>query len=199
MRRFLATSGFSILGLALCACPAAPPDPGTTAAPVVSATSTASDRPVATTAIAQELIDLLVKIDQRSPEIFEWSPDKIKQELGPEKQIKILPRLGSGRDIELVTRAVAASDVPLLTSDLAKALGVGDPKIHQLPVTDGPVFRLSDGTKDTLRFKGLSFEVDISEGDTKTSGIDLRGPGEFFAMSPTSIVDYVMVEAPAKP
>jgi hypothetical protein len=171
-----------------------------TAAPVVtpSATSTASDRPVtATTALAQELIDLLVKIDQRSPQIFEWSPDKIKQELGPEKQIKILPRLGSGRDIELQVRTGAKSDVALLTSDLAKALGVGDPKIHQLPVTDGPVFRLSDGTADTLRFKSLSFEVDISAGDSKTSGIDLRGPGEFFAISPASAVDYVMVAAPA--
>jgi len=151
----------------------------------------------ATPAAASELIALLEKIDKQSPAVFEWTTEKIIKEIGPENRIKILPRLGGGRDIELQVRTGEPKEKPIRTRDLAAALGVADPKVHQLPVTGGPVYRLANGAVDELRFKGLQFEVDISAGDTKSpSGIDLRGKGNFFELSAASDVKYVMILAP---
>lgn len=188
----------------------APTTPATSAAPTASAVPAAEPAVTAAAAesaapipspasipvSARELAELLDKIDKLSPAVFSWPEAQTKKELGPEKRIRVLPHLGSGRDIELQVQTGAANQRAIPTRDLATVLGLKTPKIHQLPVTDGPVYRLSDDTTDTLHYKGLTFEVDITLGDAKSSGVNLRSKGNFSDLSGTSHIVYVMINAP---
>jgi hypothetical protein len=147
----------------------------------------------------EELVALLEKMSKESPGIFSLKEADAKRLLGPENLIKILPHLGTGRDIELQVKTGEKNEGTLLCADIATALGISRPKIHRLPVHDGPVYLLSDGKSDNITFKGLQLEIRIGVGNLKvSSGINLRGEGDFYDLHETSDVSYVMVRAPER-